>query len=182
LLKSISNVENMTEDFKKAHAEAKTPQQPATSMVQASAPTESKPEVKKAASPSELSKESTVKKMAANETGKSETTNNATAEVSKAEKKVEQVPQATQLVDAKLSPEQRESFFVKLDELSRDHMGLSDKAFVDEVFSRYAQMPSKKAQEQREPQSLAEMIKEDDDDKSLRQSLGAVDEPMLTKD
>lgn len=61
-------------------------------------------------------------------------------------------------------------------------MGLSDKAFVDEVFSRYAQMPSKQVQEQREPQSLAELIKEDDDDKNLRQSLGAVDEPMLTKD
>lgn len=44
---------------------------------------------------------------------------------------------------------------MNLDELSKDHMGLSDKAFVDEVFMRYAQLPSKQ-EPTAKTQSLAE--------------------------
>jgi len=63
-----------------------------------------------------------------------------------APKPVEDKPKAQPVVKHEdLSPEDVDDFFVHVDELSKVHMGLSDKAFVDEVFYRYAQMPSKQA-------------------------------------
>lgn len=76
-----------------------------------------------------------------------------------------------------MSPEEVDDLFEHLDELSKEHTGLSDKAFVDEVFMRYAQMPSKQALTN-EPQSLAVTLsnpEEDAETDNLLGKLGAVD-------
>ena len=79
--------------------------------------------------------------------------------------------------ETELTPEEEDSFYVHLDEMNKEHSGLSDNAFIDEVFQRYAQLPSQMAA--KSGQSLAQ---EDVDTNNLLGKLGVEEQPMLTKD
>ena len=73
-----------------------------------------------------------------------------------------------------LTEDEYDEFLKKLDVLDKDHQGISDKAFVEEVFTKYAQKPTEEAKEKTENG-------DDDDDSSIMDKLVGSDQPSLTK-
>ena len=71
-------------------------------------------------------------------------------------------------------------FLVHLDNVEKDHEGISDKAFIEETFTKFASQPAeqdKSAKSEVSDQTLAE-----EDDSKIMDKLVGADQPMLTRE